>query len=143
MNDPIRVEAPGGFAPLIALGQEDAAGICAAVGPANPLPTFAARPQSPAPLSGQAAAPQVAGPFTPAPFAPVYLRLSGAWEGSVRLLRSTDGGATKFPVTIGGAQWGVFAANACEPVWEDSEAGAELYLELTPQSGTISYRVSQ
>ena len=61
----------------------------------------------------------------------------------VRLLRSADDGATTHPLTVGGTAWGAFSANACEPVWEESEDGAALYLELTPTSGAIAYRLSQ
>jgi hypothetical protein len=44
---------------------------------------------------------------------------------------------------MAGAGWALFTANCCEPVWEDSEAGAQLYLSVTLASGTLAYRVSQ
>ena len=83
------------------------------------------------------------GPIVPAALVPVFVTLSGEWTGTARLLRSVDGGLTKHPLTAGGAVWGAFSANACEPVWVESEDGAALYLELTPTSGTIAYRLAQ
>ena len=74
---------------------------------------------------------------------PIWLALSGTWTGSVALKRSTDGGATKLPLTAGGSAWGVFTGNACEQVIEESEAGAAYYLAVTVVSGTVAYRVSQ
>jgi hypothetical protein len=61
----------------------------------------------------------------------------------VRLLRSTDGGATKLPVTVAGDTWAQFTANCCEPVWDESEASARLYLDIALTSGTITYRIAQ
>ncbi|MFA6218699.1 MAG: sialidase family protein [Erythrobacter sp.] len=141
--EPLPIEAPGDFAPVTALGYDDGTGFLALVSTGQPLPTVALAPAAPAALEGTTAAAQLAGPFVPTLLAPVYLALSGSWTGQVRVLRSTDGGATLHPLTLGGAGWATFAANACEPVWVESEAGAALYLELAPQSGTIAYRVSQ
>ena len=137
------IEAPGGFAPVTAIGQDDGTGRLALISAERPLPTVALAPAAPVPLEGTAAVPGLAGPFAPAPFAPVYLALSGEWQGSVQLMRSTDEGATLHPVTLGGMAWGGYAANACEPVWVESEAAATLYLQLAPTSGTVTYRVSQ
>jgi hypothetical protein len=47
------------------------------------------------------------------------------------------------PVTAGGLAWGVFTANACEPVWVEQEAVAELYLQIDVVQGTLNYRLSQ
>ena len=142
-TEPIPIEAPGGFAPVLALGRDDGTGHLALVSPSAPLPTVAIAPAGPEPLEGETSAALVAGPFAPTSLAPVYLTLSGEWTGDVQLLRSTDGGATKRPVTLAGAAWGRFAINVCEPVWQESEVGAQLWLELTPSSGTISYRLAQ
>ena len=73
----------------------------------------------------------------------VMLELTGSWTGTVQLQRSSDGGATRQDVTMGGGQWGNYAANACEPVWDESELGAQLYLDIALDSGTLNYRVSQ
>ena len=71
------------------------------------------------------------------------LALSGSWSGTVKVLRSTDGGATKLPLTIAGASWGQFTANCCEAIWEESEAAARLYLDITLIAGSASYRLGQ
>jgi hypothetical protein len=74
---------------------------------------------------------------------PVVLALSGTWLGTVTIKRSTDSGTTKLPLTIGGSIWGQFTANACETVWEETEAGAALYLDVALSSGTLTYRLAQ
>jgi len=141
--DSLPVEAPGGFAPVFALGHDDGTGSFALVSPVKPLPTVTLAPAAPAPLNGMTDVAQLAGPFVPVPTAPIYLTLSGSWTGQARVLRSTDGGATLHPLTLGGASWAAFAANVCEPVWVESEMGAALYLDLAPDAGAITYRVSQ
>lgn len=151
MTDRIDVKAPGGFAPAVALGHADADGRWQPVSAENPLPVagLAGRGATPVaalpppPLTGTAASPRVIGPFDPLSGRPVFLQLSGTWTGEVQVLRSVDGGATRQPLTVAGAAWAVFTGNVCEPVWEESEAGATLYLALAPGSGTIAYRVSQ
>lgn len=144
MIDPnIAIEAPGGFVPVMALGQQDGAGDFALVSSSSPLPTVAFAPEAPASLEGSTSTAMTAGPFHPAALTAVYLTLSGNWEGTVRLLRSTDGGLTRNPLTLAGVLWGIFFGNACEPVWAESEKDAVLFLELVPTAGTIEYRVSQ
>ena len=71
------------------------------------------------------------------------LLLSGTWTGSVRVLRSTDAGTTKLPLTLGGIGWAQFTGNCCEPVWDESSVNALLYLDVTYASGTIVYRMEQ
>ncbi|MES2491756.1 MAG: hypothetical protein V4579_00580 [Pseudomonadota bacterium] len=61
----------------------------------------------------------------------------------MKLLRSVDGGTTKLPVTAGGQPYASYTANVCEPVWEESEAAALLYLDFTLTSGSVSYRMGQ
>ena len=85
----------------------------------------------------------MAGPFTPQLGRPINILLSGAWTGTAQLLRSVDGGTNRMPLTIGGSTWGSYSANANEPVWTETEAGATFYLALTPSSGTVTYRVAQ
>lgn len=143
MSEPIPLQTPGGFAPAFALGLDDGTGNLALVADSRPLPVQAAPPAVPAPLEGQATADLLAGPFAPAAMTPVFCSLAGAWEGSVTLKRSTDGGATLQPLTLAGSAWGVFHANACEPVWEESEEGASLWLDCRITSGTLTYRLSQ
>ncbi len=143
MNNPTPVRTPAGFAPAFALGHSDPEGNLALVSADMPLPISMAPAGVPAALEGLAATDFIAGPFVPAPFAPVYLELGGEWQGSVRVLRSADGGTSKHGLTAGGAVWARYTGNVCEPVWQESERGAELYLDLAIAAGTVSYRVSQ
>lgn len=73
----------------------------------------------------------------------MVLALSGTWTGTVAINRSTNGGTTKLPLTVGGAAWGQYTANVCEPVWEENETGAALYLDVALTSGTLTYRLAQ
>ena len=109
----------------------------------NPLPVSTAPSTPPAPLAGSASTSGVFGPFLAVLGRPVMLALSGTWVGQVRLLRSTDGGATKLPLTALGAAYGSYTANLCEPVWEEGEAGVRLYLDATLTSGSLTYRMGQ
>ena len=139
----LAIEAPGGFAPVMAVGSRGRDGEFALVSQSSPLPTVALLPTAPAPLSGSTVSHLLVGPFVPAPLTPVYLTLSGEWQGTVEVLRTTDDGVTLHSLTLAGVPWGRYRANACEPVWSEGEAGAALYLRLTPTAGDISYRVSQ
>jgi hypothetical protein len=65
------------------------------------------------------------------------------WDGTVRLLRSTDGGATKVPLRVGGASWAEYTQPGCEQAWTETEEGTSFYLDIALNSGTIDYRVSQ
>ena len=71
------------------------------------------------------------------------LSLSGTWAGTIKLIRSTDGGATKLPLTINGTAWAQFTTNCCEAVWDESDAIARFYLDITLTSGTDAYRLAQ
>ncbi|MEO7384840.1 MAG: hypothetical protein ABIU18_07890, partial [Novosphingobium sp.] len=74
---------------------------------------------------------------------PVMLALSGTWTGQVRVVRSTDGGTTKLPLTALGATYGAYTANLCEPIWEEGEANVRLYLDVTVSAGALTYRMGQ
>jgi hypothetical protein len=147
------ISLPAGYAPAFAIGYAAQDGQLAVVDDTKPLPVSFATSQpipvvtsggpAPAPLAGQTAITTTAGPFAPASGRPVFVTLSGTWEGSVQVERSTNGGATRHPLTVAGLPWGGFTANACEPVWVENEAGVELYLAIEIASGTLDYRVSQ
>lgn len=94
-------------------------------------------------LSASATTTGVVGPFQPVLGRAVVLTLAGTWTGTVKVVRSTDGGATRQPLTAAGATWAQFTGNCCEPVWEESDATAWLYLDITVASGTVNYRLSQ
>lgn len=144
------IKLPGGYAVATAIGYADNQdGSFAIVAADRPLPvvvqdgTLPTAPSPPAPLSGASATSELVGPFSPAAGRAVLLLLEGTWQGEITLLRSTDGGATTHGLTLGGEPWGTFTGNVCEPVWEESEAGAQLYLQIELTSGTLSYRLAQ
>ena len=144
----IPISYPGRYAPGVALNFAGEAGSATVVSSTSPLPVTIAASSSttspqPAPLSGVAAAAAMAGPYTPAAGKPLILSLSGNWSGAVQLLRSVNGGATKLPLSLAGMPWGVFNANACEPVWDETESAATFYLQLAPVSGAVAYRLAQ
>lgn len=143
----IPISYPGRFAPGFALAFADAAGAALQVSSAVPLPVAVvsggATGTVPPALSGTTAVALTAGPFAPLAGRPLVLALSGTWTGTVRLLRSTDGGVTRLPLSLGGAPYATFTASICEPVWEENEAGATFYLQLTPATGSILYRLAQ
>lgn len=146
MND-IPISYPGRYAPGVALNFADSTGAARQVSVGSPLPVAlaaaGASEPSPTPLAGTASAATTAGPLDPVVGRPLILTLAGTWTGAVRLLRSVDGGATRVPLSLAGAPWGLYSANVCEPVWEESEAAATFYLELNPVSGAVSYRLAQ
>lgn len=137
------IQTPAGFAPAFALGYADESGHLVVAKPSAPLPVSAGDRPRPSPLEGSTAVSALVGPFTPVPGITVMLELSGSWTGAVQLQRSSDGGTTLRDVTMGGAQWGYYSGNACEPVWEESDPNAQLYLSVTIGSGNLDYRVSQ
>ena len=143
----IPISYPGRFAPGFALAYADAAGAALQVSSTTPLPVAVISGGSagsvPPALSGSSAVAITAGPFAPLVGRPLVLALSGTWTGTAKLLRSTDGGITRLPLSLGGSPYATFATNICEPVWEENEAGATFYLQLAPTSGTILYRLAQ
>ena len=100
-------------------------------------------PATATPVTGQTNTPLVTAPYFPVMGRSVLLVLSGSWTGSVTVLRSTDQGSTKLPITIGGTPSAVFSSNCCEPIWDESEAAAQLYLNIALTSGTVNYRIAQ
>lgn len=140
---PIPVSAPAAYAPVSAIGFAEADFTLSPVSADKPLPVCPVSVPAPSALVGSASASTVTGPFAPNSDKPVIVALTGTWSGTVKLLRSTDGGTTKLPLTAAGQAWGLFTANCCEPVWEETVIGAALYLDITLGSGTVNYRVGQ
>ena len=136
------ISVPAGFAPAYAVGYSDAGGQLALVSDSAPLPVATAAP-APAPLSGQSATSEVVGPFAATPGRAIVVTLDGEFDGVVRLLRSTDGGLTKVPLRVGGAEWAEFTQTGCEQAWTETEEGTSFYLDIALNSGTVYYRVSQ
>lgn len=138
---PTPIAAPSGYATANAMAYADGDGNLAIVSAQQPIPVqrkFAAA----SPLAGSSGASGSFGPFVPALDRSIILSLSGTWAGTVKVLRSTDGGVTKLPLTVGGSTWAQFTANCCEAVWDESETGATLYLDVALSSGTLTYRLA-
>lgn len=137
------LKTPAGYVPQMAISFANSIGDADLVSITNPIPIqeqpFVAAPA----LSGTASASGQIGPFQPRAGRAIVLTLSGNWAGTVKLLRSVNGGTTKLPVTALGLPYGVFTGNVCEPIWEESESAALLYLDVTLTSGTLSYRMGQ
>lgn len=132
---------PARFVPVYGVGFAAQSGGIDAVSTSSPLPVALTAADAAAPSAGMASADMVAGPFVPTLGTPVILVLAGEWSGTVRVTRSTDGGATRCPLTAAGGAWARFTANACEPVWEEGDPAAELYLEITLAAGALDYRL--
>ncbi len=140
----IPVQVPGNFVPAYAVAYGAVDTGATFVDGDHPLPVRDAYPAAlSAPLVGTAAQAVVAGPFLPERGRPVWLTLSGSWSGSVRVLRSIDGGASKIALTIAGEPWARFTGNCNEAFIDETEAAASYYLEIDVTGGTISYRVAQ
>ena len=139
---PVPILSPSGYAATRALAFADADGNAVLASSALPLPvTLGSEPT--VPLSGSTTASGVFGPYQPALGREAMLSLAGTWTGTVRVLRSTDGGATRVPVTMAGSPWAQFTGNCCEPVWQEAEAAARLYLDVALSTGTLTYRLAQ
>lgn len=139
-NSPI--QSPAGYVPSRAIAFSDVDGTALLASALTPLPVTT-NAAVVAPLAGSTAVTAVLGPFQPATGRAVMLSLSGTWVGTVKLVRSTDGGTTKLPLTINGTAWAQFTSNCCEAVWEESDTTARLYLDVALTSGTLAYRLAQ
>jgi len=143
-SEPRPIEAFATAVPETAIAYRVGDDLAQLVDAAHPLPTTAAVGAAiSVPLAGTAAANTTVGPFVPQLGRPIWVTLSGTWTGSAQLLRSTNGGTTKLPLTVAGSVWGSFSASANEPVVEESDASATYYLAITIASGTLTYRVAQ
>jgi hypothetical protein len=136
------ISVPAGFAPAYAVGYADSGGGLALVSTAEPLPVATSAP-APEPLVGEAAASVIAGPLLATAGRTIVVALGGDWVGTVRLLRSTDGGATRLPLRVGGGTWAEYIQSGCEQAWSETEEGASFYLDIALESGAVTYRVSQ
>ena len=132
---------PANFAAPSAMGFADASGALNLVSAGSPLPVTVSGGATPTPLTGTMASSGLAVPFVPARGVPVVLTLRGTWQGSVRVYRSTDGGVTLDPLTVGGAPWALFTGNVCEAIWEENDPAAGLHLGVTLSSGVVDFRL--
>lgn len=139
-NNPI--QSPAGYVPSRGVAFADVDSTALLVSAAVPLPVTTS-PAAATALAGSTAVTAVLGPFQPAAGRAIMLSLSGTWAGTIKLIRSTDGGTTKLPLTINGTAWAQFTTNCCEAVWDESDAIARFYLDITLTSGTVAYRLAQ
>jgi hypothetical protein len=137
------LKTPAGYVPQMAIAFANANGDADLVSAVNPIPTQEQPFVAATPLSGSASASGQFGPFAARAGRAIVLTLSGTWTGTAKLLRSVDGGTTKLPLTAAGLPYGVYTGNVCEPVWEESEAAAVFYLDVTLSAGTLAYRMGQ
>jgi hypothetical protein len=147
MSSPENVSAPGGFVPRYALSFGSANAAAVAVDASNPLPvadTRSAGPAASTPLGDSLAASGTSAAFAPQLGRPIWLTLGGSWSGTASLLRSTDGGVTRLPLTYAdGSAKPVWTGNMQAPVAEESVAGALYYLSVALTAGTITFRMEQ
>lgn len=139
------IQSPASFVPSRAAAFSDADGNALLVSNNNPMPVTiaAAAGSTTSALAGTRTASGSVGPYQPSADKPVVLALSGTWTGTVKVLRSTDGGSTRLPLTAAGMPWAQFTANCCEAVWEETDTAARLYLDVTLSSGSLDYRMAQ
>lgn len=139
---PVPIISPSGYAATRALAFADADGNAVLASSSLPLPvTLGSDPT--VPLTGTTGTGGTFGPYQPALGREAVLTLAGNWTGTVRVLRSTDGGTTRLPLTMAGAAWAQFTGNCCEPIWQEAEAVARLYLDIVLSSGALTYRLAQ
>lgn len=133
---------PANYVPLYGLGYASDSGDVTVASASSPLPVaFTRSGAAPAALSGTTSLTTTAGPFAPRTDWPVTLTLSGVWQGTVSVLRSTDGGTTQLPLTLAGKPWARFTGNVCEQIWTEYADLVSLYLAITLTSGTVAYRL--
>lgn len=140
------IDVPAGFVPELAMAFKSPDGTATLVTQGNPLPiSVGALPSAQSsPLSGTSVVSGSFGPFTPDLGRAIWLTLSGIWVGTVQLLRSTDDGVTRLPLTFAdGSVKGIATGNVNAPVVEETVQGATYYLAATLASGMLSYRVEQ
>ena len=143
---PTPIQNPTGYAIPRAMAYADVDGSMLQVSSAAPLPVAVLSgggTTATTPLVGTASTTSVVGPYQPAIGRAVMLLLTGTWSGTVKVVRSVDGGTTKQPLTINGSTWGQFTTNCCEAVWDESESAARFFLDITLASGSVTYRVAQ
>ena len=142
MSNQRRIQTPAGYASGYAVGYADPADNLILVSEAERLPVAPVAP-APAAFVGQASTALVAGPFEAVAGRVVTVTLGGTWEGTIRLLRSTDGGSTLVALRVAGEPWAEYSQPGCEQAWLETEDGASFYLDVQLVSGTADYRVSQ
>ena len=102
-------------------------------------------------LTGTVNATTLVGPFTPELIRNIYLQVAcpTAATGSVTLLRSADGGVTKYQMTVMGQllyNWNLSATTGVVVNEEVDCPNSNLltyYLQITLTAGSVSYNIYQ
>lgn len=97
---PTPIQNPAGYAVTRAIAYADVDGSMVQVAAAAPLPVSIGASAATTPLAGTSSTSTVAGPYQPALGRAVILALSGTWNGTVNVTRSTDGGTTRLGVKL-------------------------------------------
>jgi hypothetical protein len=139
------IKTPANFVPTAAMAFADNAGNASIVSSANPLPiaTTNALASASNPLVGTQSQSAQLGPYPAQTGRDVWLTLSGNWGGSVQVLRSTDAGVNRLPLTVAGQGWATFTANCNEQIVTETCAGTTYYLDIVLTSGSVTYRLAQ
>lgn len=143
-STPPEIENPARFVTQHVVAFDDGTGRAKTVGATVPLPVEIRTSAAAVALTGiLAPGKSLIGPFAAVPGRAVWVSLEGSFTGTVRTLRSVDGGVTKLGLTVAGQSWAVFTAAGNEPVAEESGAGATYYLSCDIAVGAPAYRIGQ
>lgn len=114
-------------------------------GPAANVTTQLARASGVTPVTGAFTATGYSGWFTPQTGRDINVFLGGsAYVGvSIQLERSWDG-ANSYPLTVGGANWAIYAAPCNEAPWNEPESNVQFRLNCTTFTSAVAlnYRIS-
>lgn len=136
------IVSPARFAPATAIGFSDEETGLVLVSNGKPLPVQTVR-QSPNALIGTLSGAATSGPFAAVPGLPIVVALGGEWQGTIRLLRSSDGGASKMPLSASGIALGYFSQPGVEQVWEETQEDITFFLQADLSAGEAIFEVSQ
>lgn len=137
-----RIQTPAGYAPGFAVGYADPTDSLILVSETERLPVTSVV-AAPPPFVGQSSTSSIVGPFEAVAGRIVTVTLGGTWQGTIKLLRSTDGGSTRVALRVAGEPWAEYRQPGCEQAWLETEDGSSYYLDIQLGSGTADYRVSQ
>jgi hypothetical protein len=92
----------------------------------------------------------VEGPFAPNAGLPIMLTVVGTGaSGTVTLMSSSDGGTTRYPITVGGKAWGIYQFSGVTGVIVNESPDTPLstrityYLKIQLTTGSVSFKIYQ
>jgi hypothetical protein len=138
------IRNPAPFVTQQVVSFQNGAGHAQAVAAEAPLPVEIRAAAPPDPVTAVlATGSHVVGPFVAVPGPAIWVALTGSFAATVRVARSTDSGATRLSLTMGGQPWAMFTAPCNEPVAEETTGGVQYFLECTVTAGTLTCEVRQ